>query len=167
MSTWCQFYSKMGRASESGRVRWKIPNSREKLFPRIKYFFRTRQSTISCRVRRKNLNCSITKNGSIPASWRFICENNRELATNEDFNLADLWSKSEQESGVKFDIQRNATSKHFQQSKYSALTNRDTEHVTDNLVSTISHKLKSYLEAEKRNLADNNNNHTFPIRPTL
>ena len=35
------------------------------------------------------------KNGSVPASWKFICENNRELATYEDFNLADLWSKSE------------------------------------------------------------------------
>ena len=44
------------------------------------------------------------KNRSVPASWKFICKNNRELATYEDFNLADLWSKSEQESGVKFDI---------------------------------------------------------------
>ena len=35
------------------------------------------------------------KNGSIPASWTFICENSRELAMYEDFNLADLWSKSE------------------------------------------------------------------------
>ena len=35
------------------------------------------------------------KNRSIIASWKFICENNRELATYEDFNLADLWSKSE------------------------------------------------------------------------
>ena len=36
------------------------------------------------------------KTGSIPASWNFICKNNRELATYEDFNLADLWGKSEQ-----------------------------------------------------------------------
>ena len=40
------------------------------------------------------------KNRSIPASWTFICENNRELATYKYFNLADLWSKSERESGV-------------------------------------------------------------------
>ena len=32
------------------------------------------------------------KNGSIQASWKFICKNNRELATYEDLNLADLWS---------------------------------------------------------------------------
>ena len=44
------------------------------------------------------------KNGPITASWKFICENNRELATYEDFNFADLWSKFEWESGVKFDI---------------------------------------------------------------
>ena len=30
------------------------------------------------------------KNGSVLASWKFICENNRELTTNKDFNLADL-----------------------------------------------------------------------------
>ena len=53
------------------------------------------------------------KNGSIPASWTFICENHRELATYKDFNLADLWSKSERESGVKFDIQRDSNSKSF------------------------------------------------------
>ena len=40
------------------------------------------------------------KNGSVPASWKFVCENNRELATYKYFNLADLWSKSERESGV-------------------------------------------------------------------
>ena len=55
------------------------------------------------------------KNGSVPASWKFICENNRELATNEDFNLEDLWSKYERESGVKFDIQKDASNKTFQQ----------------------------------------------------
>ena len=60
------------------------------------------------------------KNGSFPASWKFICENNRELATNEDFNFADLWSKSEQESGVKFDIQQDATNNFFQQPKDDA-----------------------------------------------
>ena len=53
------------------------------------------------------------KNGSVPDSWKFICKNNRELATNEDFNLADLWSKYERESGVKFDIQKDATNKKF------------------------------------------------------
>ena len=53
------------------------------------------------------------KNGSIPASWKFICENNRELAMCEDSNLEDLWSKSERESGVKFDTQRDSTSKMF------------------------------------------------------
>ena len=55
------------------------------------------------------------KNGSIPTSWKFICENNRELATYEYFNLADLWSKSERESGIEFDILRDATNKRFQQ----------------------------------------------------
>ena len=66
------------------------------------------------------------KNGSVPASWKFICENNRELATYEDFNLADLWSKSERESGVKFDIQKDKTNKTFQQPKDNALKNCDT-----------------------------------------
>ena len=51
----------MGRASESGRVHWKISNSRGKRFPHIKSFYRTRQSAISCRVRRNFFNCSITK----------------------------------------------------------------------------------------------------------
>ena len=37
----------------------------------------------------------LLKTGSIPASWTFICENNIELATHEDFNLADLSSKLE------------------------------------------------------------------------
>ena len=107
------------------------------------------------------------KNGSIPALWTFICKNNRKLATHEDFNMVDLWSKSERESGVKFDSQRDSTSKTFQQPKDDALTNCDTEHVTDNLVFTVSQKLKSYLEAAKVNLADNNNHQKFPIRPTL
>ena len=44
------------------------------------------------------------KNGSVTASWNFVCKNNREFATYEDFNLEDLWSKSERESGIKFDI---------------------------------------------------------------
>ena len=107
------------------------------------------------------------KNVSVPESWKFICENNRELATNEDFNLAYLWSKYEQESGVKFEIQKDATNKQFQQPKYDALTNCDTDHVTDNLVSTVLQKSKSYLEAAKGNLSDDNNNQIFPIRPTL
>ena len=107
------------------------------------------------------------KNGSIPDSWKFICENNRELATYEDFNLVDLWRKYEPESGVKFDIQRGSTSKIIQQPKDDALTKSDTYHVTDNLVTTVSQKSKSYLEAEKVNLADNNKNQTFPTRHTL
>ena len=49
------------------------------------------------------------KNGSIPYSWKFICENIRELATYKDFNLADLWSIPEWESGVKVNIKRDAT----------------------------------------------------------
>ena len=105
------------------------------------------------------------KTGSIPASWTFICENNRELATYKDFNLSDLWSKSEQESGVKFDIQRYSNSKTFQQPKDDALTDFDTEHVTKHLITTVSKKLKSYLEAAKVNLA--NNNKTFPTRSIL
>ena len=110
---------------------------------------------------------SSLKNGSVPASWKFICENNRELATNEDFNLEDLWSKYERESGVKFEIQKDATNKNVQQPKDYALTNCDTDYVTDNLVSTVLQKSKSYLEAAKINLSDTNNNQTFPIRPTL
>ena len=57
------------------------------------------------------------KNGSVPASCEFICKNKRELATSEDFNLADLWSKSERESGVKFDIQKGATNFFFNNQK--------------------------------------------------
>ena len=75
--------------------------------------------------------------------------------------------KYERESGVKFDIKRNATKMFFQQPEENALTNCDTEQVTGNLVTTVSHKSKSYLEAEKGNLADNNNNQTFTTRPTL
>ena len=81
--------------------------------------------------------------------------------------MADLWSKSERESGVKFDIHRDATKKSFQQRKDDALSNCDTEHVTDTLFSTVLLKSKSYLEATKINLADNNNNKIVPIRPTL
>ena len=51
------------------------------------------------------------KDGSIPDSWKFIFENNREIATYKEFNLAYLWSKSERESGVKSDIKRDATNK--------------------------------------------------------
>ena len=39
--------------------------------------------------------------------------------------------------------------------------------MTDTLVSTVSKKSKSYLEAVKGNLSDKNNNQTFPIRPRL
>ena len=80
------------------------------------------------------------KTGSIPASWNFICKNNRELATYKDFNLAYLRSKSEGESGVKFDIQRDSTSKNNHQPKDDVLTNCDTEHVTENLVTTVLKK---------------------------
>ena len=80
------------------------------------------------------------KNRSVPTSWKFKFENNRELATNEDFNLAYLWRKYERESGVKFDIQKDATNKIFQQPKDDALKNCDMEHVTHNLVSTVSQK---------------------------
>ena len=55
----------------------------------------------------------------------------------------------------------------IQQPKDDALTNFDTEHVTENLVTTILQKLKSYLDAAKGNLADNDNNKTFPSRYTL
>ena len=81
--------------------------------------------------------------------------------------MADLWSKSERESGVQFDTQRDVTNKKFQQPKDDVLTNYDTEHVTANLVFTVLQKSKSYLEVAKGNLADNNNNQTVPIRPTL
>ena len=81
--------------------------------------------------------------------------------------MAYLWRKYEQESGVKFDIQKYATNKKLQQPKDDALTNCDTEHVTDNLFSTLSQKSESYLEAAKGNFSDPNNNQTFPIRPTL
>ena len=66
------------------------------------------------------------KTGSFPDLCTFICKNNRELATYEDFNLADLWSKSERGSGVKFDIQRDSNSKKNQQPKDDALTDCDT-----------------------------------------
>ena len=82
----------------------------------------------------------------------------------EDFNLADLWSKSEQESGVKFDIQKDATNKTWQQSEDDALIKCYTEHVTDTSVSTVSQKSKSYLEAAKGNLSDENNNQTIGTR---
>ena len=82
-------------------------------------------------------------------------------------HLAGLWSKSERKSGVKFDIQKDATKKMFQQPKDDVLTNCDTEHVTHNLVSTILHKSKSYLEAPKGKFSDTNKNQTFPTRPTL
>ena len=107
------------------------------------------------------------KNISVLASWKFICENNRELATNKYFNLADLWSKYGRESGVKFNIQKDATNKNFQQPKDDTLTNCNTENVTDNLVPTVSQKSKSYLEVAKGNLSNENNNQAFPIRPTL
>ena len=57
--------------------------------------------------------------------------------------------------------------KKIQQQRDDALTNCDTEHVTDHLVFTVSQKSKSYLEAAKGNFTDTNNNQTFPIRPTL
>ena len=43
----------------------------------------------------------------------------------------------------------------------------DTENVTDDLVSTVSKKSKSYLEAAKGHLANKNNNQTLSISPTL
>ena len=109
----------------------------------------------------------LLKTGSITASWNFICENNRELATYEDFNLADLWSKSDPESGVKFDIRRDSNSKTFQQPKDDALTDCNTEHVTENLITPVLKKSKSYLEASKVILSNNDNNKTFPTRSTL
>ena len=105
------------------------------------------------------------KTGAIPALWTFICENNRELATYKDFNFSDLWSKSERESGVKFDIQRDSNSKTSQHPKDDALTDCDTEHVTKNLITTVLKKSKSYLEAVKESLAQNNKK--FPTRSTL
>ena len=60
------------------------------------------------------------KNGSVPASWKFIFENNRSLAPYEGFNLEDVCSKSEQESGVRFDIQKYETKNFFQQPKDDA-----------------------------------------------
>ena len=107
------------------------------------------------------------KNVSIPASWTFICENNRELDTYEDFNLADLWRKSKQENGVKFDIQRDSNNKKFQEPKDDELTNCDTEHVTKNLFTNVLQKSKSYLDVAKGSFADSDNNKTFPTRSTL
>ena len=79
--------------------------------------------------------------------------------------MEDLWSKSERESGVKFGIQRDSNSKIFQQPKDDALIDCNTEHVTKNLITTVSKKSKSYLEAAKVNLA--NNNKTFPTGSAL
>ena len=84
----------------------------------------------------------------------------------EDINLADLWSKSEQESGVNLTSKERQLKK-FQQPKENALTNCDTAQVNDNLVTTVSQKSKSYLEAAKVNLDNNNNYQTFTTRPTL
>ena len=81
--------------------------------------------------------------------------------------MAYLWSKSERESGVKFDIQSDSNNKKFQQPKDDALTNCNTEHATKHLVTTVLKKSKSYLDAAKVNLADNDNNKTFPTRSTL
>ena len=80
------------------------------------------------------------KTGSIPYLWTFICKKNRELATYEDFNLEDLWSKSERKSGVKFDIQRYSNRKKIQQPKDDALTDCKTEHVNRTLITTVSKK---------------------------
>ena len=85
----------------------------------------------------------------------------------KSIHLADLWKKSEREIGVKFDIQKGATNEFFQQTKDDTLTNFDTEHVSHNLVFTVSQKSKSYLEAAKGKFSDTNNNQTFPIRSTL
>ena len=126
----------MGRASESGRVCRKIPNSRGNvslilnpstghISPKFYVVLDITFSTVPSQ-----------KKGSIPASWKFICKNNRELAMYEDFNLADLWSKSERESGVKFDIQWDSNSKKNQQPKDDALINCDTDHVPKHLVTT-------------------------------
>ena len=84
----------------------------------------------------------------------------------EDFNLADLWSKSERESGVKFDMLKDATNKTLQQPEDDALIKCDTEHVTDNLVSTFLQKSKWYFEAAKGKFCDTNNNQKIPIMPT-
>ena len=104
------------------------------------------------------------KNGSVPSSWTFVCENNRELATYNDFNLADLWSKSERGIGVKFDIQQESNRKIFLQPKDDALITCDTDHATKNAVTTVSQKSKSYLDAAKGSFDDTNNNKTFPAR---
>ena len=81
----------------------------------------------------KNSTIPSLKTGSISASWTFIWENNRELTTYKDFNLADLWSKFERERVVKFGIQQDSNSKIFQQTKDDALTYCNTEHVTENV----------------------------------
>ena len=130
----------MGGASESRRVHWKIPNSRGKHFPCINPINGPCQSAVSHRVRRNFFNCAITKKQISSNFLEVQIRNNRELATNEDFNLAYLWRKYERESGVKFDIQKDATNKIFQQPKDDALKNCDMEHVTHNLVSTVSQK---------------------------
>ena len=81
--------------------------------------------------------------------------------------MAYLWRKSKRESGVKFDIQRDSTSKISHQQRDDALKYSVTEHITDNLVTTLLQKSRLYLEAAKGNLAYNNNNQTLPKRSTL
>ena len=81
--------------------------------------------------------------------------------------MADLWSKSEWESGVNFDIQLDSNSKFLQQPKDDALTNCDTEKVTKNLVTTVLQKSKSYLDAAKEIFVDNDDSKTFPTGSTL
>ena len=56
--------------------------------------------------------------------------------------MADLWIKSELESGVKFDIQQDSNIKRNQQPKDDALTDCDTENVPENLISTVLKKSK-------------------------
>ena len=140
----------------AGNISLILNLSRRHVIPQFHVFFNETFSTVPS-----------LKNESVPGSWKLICENNRELTTYEDFNLVYLWRKYEQESGVKFDIHKDATNKNIQKQEYYALTNCDTENVTDNLVSTVLQKSKSYSEAGKCNFSDNNNNQTFPTRPTL
>ena len=107
----------MGQSSESGSVGWKVPNSRRKHFPHINFSTGHVNPQFHVVFAETYSTVPALKIGSVPASWKFISENIRQLTTYEDLNLADLWSKSERESGVKFDIQTDATNKNFNNQK--------------------------------------------------
>ena len=107
------------------------------------------------------------KNSSVTASWKFIAKIIEKLPQT-NISIWHIYGENlSRKVASNSTFKRTQLIKKNQQPKDDALKNCDTEHITDNLVSAVAHKLKSYLEAAKGNLSDTNNNQTFPIRPTL